>query len=90
MKDYFWGFILTGVVKSNPDVASGSVMTVLRDSGSCQSYILESSLPEHFVKENCDYVLLGGFSNIISSWPLEGMYLETTHFGGLCKLVVVK
>ena len=90
VKDYFRGFISTGVVKSNSDAASGRVVTVLRDTGSCQSCILESSLPEHFVKEERDYVLLGGFPNTVSSWPLESVHLETTHFSGLCKLAVVK
>ena len=69
VSEYFKGYISTGVVKSDLDRTTDKKVTVLRDSGSCQSCILESSLPEDFVKKDCDFVLLGGFPNTVSSWP---------------------
>ena len=90
IKDCFKGYISMGVVKSNPSMEGGLKVTVLRDSGSCQSCILESSLPRNFVREGSEYVLLGGFPNTVSSWPLERVFLETSYFTGWCKLAVVK
>ena len=86
----FGHYVSAGSVGLNADMKGSRRVTVLRDSGACQSCILESSLPDDFAFEGSEYVLLGGFPESVSSWPLHSMYVKCPYFSGLCKLAVVK
>ena len=82
--------VSTGLVGRDSDLTDGREVAVLRDNGAIQSCILESSLPDNFVFEGNESVLLGGFPNTVSVWPLQSMYVECQCFSGWCKLAVVE
>ena len=64
-------------------------MHILRDTGALQSVILRSALPADFVEVNSEYVLLGGFPNTISSYPIETVHLKSKWSKGTVRLAVV-
>ena len=90
LKAHFGHHVSTGLVGRDSDLTDGREVTVLRDNGAIQSCILESSLPDKFVLEGNESVLLGGFPNTVSVWPLQSMYVECQCFSGWCKLAVVE
>ena len=55
----FRNYISQGMVKVNPETKDGRIVTVLRDTASGQSMILESALPEGFQGQNCDCIIRG-------------------------------
>ena len=61
----------------------------MRDTGAAQSLILKTAVPEKFKFTNNEFVVLGGFPNSISSYPLEEMYVKSKYFSGMAKLAVV-
>ena len=89
LRHLFGHFVFSGMVRSNP-CSEGNEVTILRDSGSSQSCILESSLPVDFVCKRQEYVLLGGFPDTVSSWPLEEVFVAYGNFNGWVKFAVVK
>ena len=68
--------------------SEGQDVTILRDSRSFQSCMLSSSLSECF-EDVDEYVLLEGFPNTVTSWPLKSVFLQSKYFTGWCKLAVV-
>ena len=81
-------FMSKGQVSSNNKGIVKEV-NILRDTGALQSLILRSALPSDFVERHTEYVLLGGFPNTVSSYPLETLYLDSEWFEGLVRLAVV-
>ena len=80
----FGHYVSAGSVGLNADMKGSRRVTVLRDSGACQSCILESSLPDDFAFEGSEYVLLGGFPESVSSWPLYSIYVDCPYFFLVC------
>ncbi|XP_068235718.1 uncharacterized protein [Palaemon carinicauda] len=78
-----------GIVKVGSDATDGNIVALLRDTSSCQSCILETSLPKDFSRKGQDFVLLGGFPDTVTSWPVEKVYLESPLVTGRLNLAVV-
>ncbi|XP_068225915.1 uncharacterized protein [Palaemon carinicauda] len=85
----FEDFVFRGIVKVGSEAIDGNIVALLRDTGSCQSCILETSLPKDFSRKGQDFVLLGGFPDTVTSWPVEEVYLESPLVTGRLKLAVV-
>ncbi|XP_068224808.1 uncharacterized protein [Palaemon carinicauda] len=85
----FEDFVFRGIVKVGSEATDGNIVALLRDTGSCQSCILETSLPKDFSRKGQDFVLLGGFPDTVTSWPVEEVYLESPLVTGRLKLAVV-
>ncbi|XP_068205369.1 uncharacterized protein [Palaemon carinicauda] len=85
----FEDFVFRGIVKVVSEATDGNIVALLRDTGSCQSCILETSLPKDFSRKGQDFVLLGGFPDTVTSWPVEEVYLESPLVTGRLKLAVV-
>ena len=90
LKADFGHYVSAGFVGLNSSMKDRRKVMVLRDIGACQSCILESALPANFVLEGSEYVLLGGFPESVSSWPVQNMYIDCPYFSGWCKLAIVK
>ncbi|XP_068206183.1 uncharacterized protein [Palaemon carinicauda] len=80
---------IEGIVKVGSEATDGKIVALLRDTGSCQSCILETFLPKDFSWKGQDFVLLGGFPDTVTSWPVEEVYLESPLVTGRLKLAVV-
>ncbi|XP_068203635.1 uncharacterized protein [Palaemon carinicauda] len=85
----FEDFVFRGIVKVGSEATDGNIVALLRDTGSCQSCILETPLPKDFSRKGQDFVLLGGFPDTVTSWPVEEVYLESPLVTGRLKLAVV-
>ncbi|XP_068215900.1 uncharacterized protein [Palaemon carinicauda] len=85
----FEDFVFRGIVKVGSEATDGNIVALLRDTGSCQSCILETSPPKDFSRKGQDFVLLGGFPDTVTSWPVEEVYLESPLVTGRLKLAVV-
>ncbi|XP_068211806.1 uncharacterized protein [Palaemon carinicauda] len=85
----FEDFVFRGIVKVGSEATDGNIVALLQDTGSCQSCILETSLPKDFSRKGQDFVLLGGFPDTVTSWPVEEVYLESPLVTGRLKLAVV-
>ncbi|XP_068208702.1 uncharacterized protein [Palaemon carinicauda] len=85
----FEDFVFRGIVKVGSEATDGNIVALLRDTGSSQSCILETSLPKDFSRKGQDFVLLGGFPDTVTSWPVEEVYLESPLVTGRLKLAVV-
>ena len=68
---------------------NGRKITILRDTGAAQSLILSQSLPDNYVLNRQEFILLGGFPNTVSSYPLETFFLDSPDVSGTVKLAVV-
>ena len=85
----FKDYIIDGEIYADDRKGQGKKVCILRDTGAAQSLILRSSLPFEFVESLCEFVLLGGFPNTVSAYPLENLFLESKVFKGTVKLAVV-
>ena len=61
----------------------------LRDTGAAQSLIVSRIVPSDIVENCLDYVLLGGFPNTVSSWPLVEVEINSSTMKGKHKMAVV-
>ena len=62
---------------------------VLRDTGAAVSVIHRKSLPEGFVQQNNDFVLLGGFTETVASCSLEVLSIDTNLVKGPVKVAII-
>ena len=81
--------ISLGKVSNNASREHAREVSILRDTGALHSLILRSALPDGFAETNTQYVLLGGFPDTVSSWPLEKVFLESKWGRGYVELAVV-
>ena len=76
-----------GLVGLKPN--EGRPVVLLRDTGASQSLILKGSLPEGFVNQGDDWVLLGGFPDTVTPSRLGEFCLSSDLIEGQVKLAIV-
>ena len=85
----FKEFLSLGTVAEIGKPQNERDILVLRDTGAAVSVIHRKSLPEGFVRQNNDFVLLGGFPETVVSCPLEVLSIDTNLVKGPVKVAIV-
>ena len=83
--EMFEPFIQNGFVSLSDDFSEGKPIRILRDTGSAQSILLQSTLPLSDSTYSGDNVLLKGVDTSLGSYPstpLHQVYISSSHVNG--------
>ena len=85
MMEMFEPFIQNGFVSLSDDFSEAKPIRILRDTGSAQSILLQSTLPLSDSTYSGDNVLLKGVDTSLGSYPsapLHQVYISSSHVNG--------
>ena len=83
--EMFEPFIQNGFVSLSDDFSEAKPIRILRDTGSAQSILLQSTLPLSGSTYSGDNVLLKGVDTSLGSYPsapLHQVYISSSHVNG--------